>query len=83
MNKSLAGRIGALKLHALHDSKELTRKGRAASASKLDARLLAEIRAARPHITPEQEAEALKRMRSAHFKALGARSGQARKAVYE
>jgi hypothetical protein len=73
VNLSTAGRIGAMKLHALYDSKELTKNGRAVAASKLDERLLAEIRAARPNLTAEQELDALKRMRSAHFTELGAR----------
>lgn len=42
-SKSQAGTIGALRLHATHDSKLLTVNARAASRTALENRLLAEI----------------------------------------
>jgi len=40
---SLRGKIGAYRLHALHDSRVTTAAARLASASQLDRRLLAEV----------------------------------------
>jgi len=81
VNRSAAGRIGALKLHALHDPHEITSNARATANSKLDERLLAEIRAARPGITPQAEREALQKYRSFHFRQLASRPRRPRKAV--
>ncbi len=74
---ALLGRIGAHRLHATHDSAEITKAAREASATALDARLLAEI-------DPDgalSEAERLRRLahaRRAHFARLALRSAQAR-----
>lgn len=42
-SKSLAGKLGALKLHATHDSKALTKNARMTARANLESRLLAEI----------------------------------------
>ena len=66
---SLIGTIGAHRVHALHDSKELTKNGRAASQSALNERLLDEIDPAR-ELPDEERAKRLKHARSAHFRQL-------------
>ena len=68
--RSRAGQIGALRLHALHDSKELTKNARATAMSNLKAKLYAEIDQARPGISEADREEAFGRLWSAHFKSI-------------
>jgi hypothetical protein len=77
-SKSLAGRIGALRMHALNDTRVVSSPGRDVAATRLNERLLQEI-------DPNQElpqAERLRRLeyaRKAHFAKLALKSAVSRR----
>jgi hypothetical protein len=75
--RTLRARIGGYRLHALHDTMEVSANGRKAAADSLEARLLAEID---PDSTlpPDKRAARLARARKAHFTQLAYRSARAR-----
>jgi hypothetical protein len=75
--RSQIARIGAHALHALYDSGELTRAGRAASAAALDERLLSVIDPERK-LPPDERERRLGHARKAHFQKLAYRSAQTR-----
>lgn len=66
------GRIGGLRLHLTHDSREVSAPGRKAAADKLNARLLAVIDpdGTLPEATRERE---LTKARSRYFREIRAR----------
>ena len=72
------GRIGGHRVHALHDSRDITAAARAASTTKLNARLLAEIDPDNK-LSEVERAKRLKHARSAHF--IQIRRGGKRKAA--
>ena len=73
---SLRGRMGAHALHAMYDSRDLTRAAHAQSQSNLDARL-----AVRFNLDPEAPdyEERLKHARSYHFAQMAHKSVLAKK----
>jgi hypothetical protein len=76
--RSQIGRLGAHTLHALYDSRELTRNGRAAAATALEQRLLSEVDPDNKLSLAERERR-LGHARKAHFQRLALRSAQARR----
>ncbi len=75
---TLRGRIGAHRLHALYDSREITAPARAAARTLLDRRLLTEIDPG--GALPEAErARRLGHARKAHFAKLALKSAKARR----
>ena len=78
-HRALAGRIGALALHATHDTLVVSAPGRAAAAAGLDARLLAEIDARQPGLPEAERQRRLGYARKAHFAKLALASATARR----
>jgi hypothetical protein len=77
--RSLRGRIGAYRLHALRDTLTVSAPGRAAATAALDARLKAEVD---PDglLSPEELAKRVERARRAHFASLALRRSPKRTA---
>lgn len=76
--RRMRGRIGAWRMHALHDTNAVSAPGRAAAKAKLDERLLAEID---PDgiLTAAERARRLTFARKAHFQQLAFRSARKRR----
>jgi hypothetical protein len=72
--RSLWGRVGAHRLHAAYDSRQITANARAAFLSSFE-------RAADPDgsLPPEERQRRADHLRKAHFLELAARSAQARR----
>src|SRR5688572_23226108 len=77
--RSLRGRIGALRLHALHDTLVVSAPGRAAARAKLNARLLAEVDPD-GSLSPLERERRLELARRAHYAGLALRSSRKRTA---
>jgi hypothetical protein len=75
--RSLRARIGALRLHATHDTNEVSAPGRAAAAAKLEARLVREVD---PDLTlsAHERARRVDMARRAHFASLAYKSARSR-----
>lgn len=75
--RTMRARIGGLRLHALHDTAVVSAPGRMAAATKLEARLLAEVD---PHssLSPAERARRLESARRAHFARLAYLSARSR-----
>ena len=76
--RSLRGRVGALALHALYDSRVISAPGREASRVRLNDRLLAVIDEVNPGLPEAERARRLAYARSAHFSSLALKSATAR-----
>ncbi len=76
--RSIRARIGAHELHSRHDSHELTARGRAAAATALNVKLLAEIDPDNSLTVRERERR-LYHARKAHFSKLALKSAKARR----
>ena len=71
--RRLWGSIGGLRVHALHDSREIAGRAAKASETALNTRLLAQIDEARPGLPEVERLKSLDRLRSAHFKSMSAK----------
>jgi hypothetical protein len=75
---AMRGRIGAHRLHALHDSRVVSAPGRVAARTVLDRRLLAEVDPS-GKLDPEERQRRLQHARAAHFASLAFKSAIARR----
>jgi hypothetical protein len=71
--KSLSHQIGAHRLHATHDSRELTTKGRAAFLSRFDSEVDPE-----GVLNPAERSRRAEHAKKAYFLTLAAKSAKAR-----
>jgi hypothetical protein len=78
-SRSLSSRIGALTLHATHDTAVISAPGRVAAAAALDNRLLHEIDEREPGLPEAERQRRLGYLRRAHFARLAVESAKARR----